>query len=148
MIELTDIIEYADVRVGYLKIQVGEKMKKYRALWMAKLPHMINGNHCIPAGTFPVRFDYYRGVVNNPFVYFNKTVKSPIYPFGSTSFDEMFPYIYIQHSDGTVVSRDEWKKVSDITFLYCNTIRIEEPAVKVLSKEFLDKSKTFDLENW
>ena len=148
MIEITDVIEYADVRVGKLTITIADKSKQYRALWYAHLSGPVNGQNTLPAGIFPLRYKLYQGIVNCPWVSFNKVFKAPIYPMGNLSYDELMPFIYIQHPDGTEVTLTEWRQVTDTMALYVTKFRMTTPTVDVSPKEFLNKKKLFDLENW
>lgn len=148
MIKISDVIEYKDVKVGTLSILVGEKQKKYRALWYSYLAGVVNGKNTLPAGIFPLRYKIHEGVVNTPWVCFNRVFKAPIKPLGKTTYAQMQPFIYIQHTDGTEVSREEWRQVTDIASMYVTRFQLDEPTVNVSPKEFLNKSNDYDLENW
>lgn len=148
MIVVNDVIEYRDVKVGTLSIKVGDKEKKYRAIWFAYLAGVVNGQNTLPAGTFPIRFRIHGGILNTPWVCFNRIFRVPILPFGNLTYKQMQPWIYIQHTDGTEVTKSEWKQVSDIASLYVTKFQLNEPTVNVSPKEFLNKSSEFDLDNW
>ena len=148
MIVISDVIEYRDVKVGTLSIHVGEKIKKYRALWFSVLAGVVNGQNTLPAGTFPLKFKIHEGVINTPWVCFNRIFRAPIKPFGKLTYAQMQPAIYIQHTDGTEVSKEEWRQVTDIAQMYVTKFSLAEPTVNVSPKEFLNKSSEFDLDNW
>lgn len=148
MIRINDVIEYKDVKVGTLSIMVGEKVKKYRAIWFSYLAGVVNGQNTLPAGTFPIRFKLHEGIINTPWVCFNRIFKTPIKPFGNTTFNQMQPFIYVQHTDGTEVTKREWKEVTDIASLYVTKFELSEPTVNVSPREFLNKKSEFDLDNW
>lgn len=148
MIVVNDVIEYKDVKVGTLSILVGEKIKKYRCLWFSYIAGVVNGQNTFPAGTYSLRFKIHEGIINTPWVCFNRVFRVPIKPFGKITYAQMQPYFYIQHTDGTEVTKEEWKQVSDIASLYVTKFQLAEPTVNVSPKEFLNKSSEFDLENW
>lgn len=148
MIKIDDVIEYKDVKVGTLTICVGEKIKKYRALWFSVLAGVVNGQNTLPSGHYPIRFKIHDGIINNPWVCFNRVFKAPIKPLGKTTYAQMQPFIYIQHTDGTEVGREEWKQVTNILAMYVTEFSLDDPTVNVSPKEFLNKSKDYDLENW
>lgn len=148
MIKISDVIEYKDVKVGTLAIQVGEKQKKYRAIWYSYLAGVVNGQNTLPSGQYPVRFKIHEGIVSTPWVCFNRVFKVPIKPFGKITYAQMQPFFYVQHTDGTEVSREEWRQVTDIASMYVTKFELTEPTVNVSPKEFLNKASEFDLENW
>ena len=140
--------QYADVKVGTLTIHVGEKIKKYRALWFTHIAGIVNGQQTLPSGIFPVAFKMHQGIIHTPWVSFNRIFKVPILPFSTLTYNEMLPFIYIQHTDGTEVTKEEWKQVCDIMSMYVTKFKLEEPTVDVAPREFLNKAKEYDLENW
>ena len=148
MIVINDVIEYADVKVGTLTIHVGERVKKYRALWFSHIAGVVNGQRTLPSGLYNIMFKMHDGVIHTPWVSFNRIFKVPILPFGSLTYRQMLPYFYIQHTDGTEVEKKEWKQVCDIMAMYITKFKLEEPTVNVSPKEFLNKASDFDLENW
>ena len=148
MIEISDVIQYADVKVGTMTIHVAEKTKKYKAIWFSHIAGIVCGQNTLPSGTYNLIFKMHQGVIHCPFVYFNRVFKAPIFPFGNLTYKQMLPFIYVQHTDGTEVSKEEWRQVCDIMSLYVTKFRLAEPTVDVSPKEFLNKTLEFDLENW
>lgn len=148
MIKLSDIIEYKDVRLGNLTISVGDKKKKYRAIWKEELPYVRKIFKNFPSGRFSVKYKKFQSTNENPWVIFTNKFCAPVYPLGDTTFDKMMPYIYVQHKDGTEVSEREWLKVTSILNSSDNpTICIDSPIVKV-DKELMEKPNSYDLKDW
>ena len=148
MIEISDIIQYADVKVGKLTIHIGDKTKRYKAIWYSHLSGPVNGENTLPSGVYPLKYKIFKGIVNCPMICFNKMFRPPIYPLGNLTYEQMLPYIYIQHPDGSEVTMEEWRQVCDIVSMYVTKFKLNEPTVDVTPKEFLNKVKLFDLENW
>ena len=147
MIKLSDIIEYKDVRLGRMNIIIGNKTKSYRALWRNQ-PLARERFRSLPSGKYNLKYKKYLNSQDNPWIVFTNNFHIPVCPLGGTTFDNMLPYIYVQHKDGTEVSEKEWRRVTSIMNASDNpTICIDSPIVKV-DKELMEKPNSYELKDW
>ena len=129
-LRLTNITRYNDVEEGWLVLNVGTRVKSWRAVWLTQLRLNSRGPCNLPRGDFTLRYAHHGEWIDCPKIRLSLKSSMWIEPLQSRTWEEMGASVYLCSGEGwpDSMSISEYKKLTSALQSFGITqLTIDEP---------------------